>query len=222
MKGFKPLELGPDLKNIYGKLEGDELLILNEFHQSRGFRKIHIETGVFGSSFEILHAVFFPCPTYDLPIFGVDLVSVPKGVSAAIVDLSPVKKKLPENIEIELRKLNYPSFSCVRNLPDWGDIFSTFVQFITPLDSKEDELFLKLVDDFLAILMAHSASIDPDQIDCSLTKERYEGQLYYCKQQKRNDKTRDVLSRTFSAHWANEYIDKVLFDLPNLSKTLNN
>ena len=47
-----------------------------------------------------------------------------------------------------------------------------------------------------------------------MTKERYEGQLYYCNQQKRNDKTRDVLARTFGTYWANQYIEKVLFDLP--------
>ena len=214
MKGFNPLELSRDLKNIYGEIEGDELLIFNELNQAKGFRKIHIETGVFGSSLEILHAVFFPCITYDLPIFGVDLVSIPTGVSAAIVDLSPVRKKLPKNIENELMKLQYPSFSKVRNLPDWGDIFSPFVQFISPRDSKEYALFLKLVDQFLNILIDYSASIEPDPIDSSLTKDRFQGQLYYCKQQKRNDKTRDVLARTFGYHWANEYIEKVLFDSP--------
>ena len=214
LKGFNPLELSPDLENIYGELEGNKLLIINEFHQAQGFRKIHIETGVFGSSLEILHAVFFPFSTYDLPIFGVDLVSVPTGVSAAIVDLSPVRKKLPTPITNELSKLQYPSFSKVRNLPDWGDIFSDFVQFISPKDSTENELFLNLVSEFLNILINYSASIEPDPIDSSITKERYEGQLYYCKQQKRNDKTRDVLARTFGNHWANEYIEKVLFDTP--------
>ena len=119
-------------------------------------------------------------------------------------------------------KLQYPSFSRVRNLPDWGDIFSPFVQFISPRDSKEYALFLKLVDELLTILIDHSASIEPDPIESSVTKERYEGQLYYCKQQKRNDKTRDVLARSFGYHWANEYIEKVLFDSPNPYQELNN
>ncbi len=214
MKGFHPLELGPDLKNLYGEIEEDELLIFNEFHQAQGFRKIHIETGVFGSSLEILHAVFFPSPTYDLPIFGVDLVSVPTGVSAAIVDLSPVRAKLPTIIQNELMKLQYPRFSKVRKLPDWGDIFSNFVQFISPIDSKEDKLFLKLVDEFLNILIDYATSLEPDPNDSSITKQRYEGQLHYCNKQKLNDKTRDVLARTFGYHWANEYIEKVLFDSP--------
>ena len=41
---------------------------------------------------------------FDIPIFGVDIVSAPKGILAAIVDLSPVAKELPFNIRKELSK----------------------------------------------------------------------------------------------------------------------
>ena len=93
-------------------------------------------------------------------------------------------------------------------------IFSSFVQFITPVDPIEDDSFLKLVDQFLSILIDYADSIVPDPFDSPITQKRYEGQFYYCKQQKLNDKTRDVLARTFGSHWANEYIEKVLFDEP--------
>jgi len=210
----KPLELAPDLRNIYGKLGGDDLVIINELHQAKGFRKLHIETAALGSSLDILHAVFFPDPLFDLPIFGVDLVAVPGTISAAIVDLSPVGNSLPVFIENELFKLETPSFKSVRKIPEWGDIFSPYVQFISPRDSFENECFLNLVDQFLKILITYSVSIRADALNDPKTLERYRKQVYYCFQQKRNDKTRNVLAKIFGLDWANKYIDKVLFDSP--------
>ncbi|WP_241434007.1 MULTISPECIES: phycocyanobilin:ferredoxin oxidoreductase [unclassified Prochlorococcus] len=218
MTNVAPLELEPDLKNIYGKSEGDDLFIVNELNQARGFRKLHLETAKLGSSLEVLHAVFFPDPLFDLPIFGVDLVAVPGIISAAIVDLSPVSKSLPSAIDYDLSKLKFPSFKIVRELPEWGDIFSPYVQFVSPMNSNENKSFLNLVDSYLNILICYSASIDPQLHDDPRVSDRYNRQKYYCLQQKRNDKTRNVLAKTFGMPWANQYIDKVLFDLPSKSE----
>ncbi len=220
MTGVKPLELDPDLKNIYGKLDGEDFFIVNELHQARGFRKLHIETAELGPSLEILHAVFFPYPNFDLPIFGVDIVAVPKGISAAIVDLSPVGKKLPLFIETKLKQLEKPAFKKVRELPEWGNIFSSYVHFISPINSKENASFFNLVDEYLNILISHLDSINPETQNSLMTLERYERQRYYCFQQKQNEKTRDVLARLFGSHWANQYIEMVLFDSPNNNHTL--
>ncbi|AAP99863.1 MULTISPECIES: phycocyanobilin:ferredoxin oxidoreductase [Prochlorococcus] len=222
LTGVESLELAPDLKNIYGKTDGEDFFIFNELHQSRGFRKLHIETAVFEPSLEILHVVFFPDPAFDLPIFGVDLIAVPQGISAAIVDLSPVRDKLPRTIENQLAQIEIPSFEKVRKLPDWGDIFSSHVQFITPIGAEENGFFLDLVDKFLTILIDYSESIEPDLDDSPFTIERIEGQMYYCLQQKQNDKTRNVLAKAFSPNWANQYIEMVLFDMPVHTKNLDN
>ena len=107
-----------------------------------------------------------------------------------------------------------PKFVHVRELPEWGDIFSAHVQFVSPKDTQENTYFLELVEQFLQTLVNFSHLTFPDSYDSPLAIERYEGQLYYCHQQKLNDKTRKVLAKTFSPHWANEYIEKVLFDSP--------
>ena len=43
---------------------------------------------------------------------------------------------------------------------------------------------------------------------------RHRGQLSYCQQQKRNDKTRRVLEKAFNPEWADRYIEELLFDDP--------
>jgi len=70
----EPLYIDPKLSKIYSNLNKEELFIINEFYQAKGFRKIHLEVAKLGKSLEILHCVFFPDPCYELPIFGADLV----------------------------------------------------------------------------------------------------------------------------------------------------
>ena len=91
----EPLFIDPDFSKIYSNLNKEELFIINEFYQAKGFRKIHLEVAKLGKSLQILHCVFFPDPCYELPIFGADLVVNSNNISAAIVDLSPVGKHLP-------------------------------------------------------------------------------------------------------------------------------
>ncbi len=163
---------------------------------------------------EILHCIFFPDPKFDLPIFGVDVVATPKEISAAIVDLSPVVESLPRYIDEKLSNLNFSTFNKVRTLPGWASIFSSHVIFVSPQSISEINSFINLVDEYLSILISYSYMIKPDSPVSPITIDRYKGQKLYCHQQKLNDKTRNVLAKTFNPHWADQYIEMVLFDCP--------
>ena len=106
----KSLSFDQELSEIYSNLSKEELFIINEFYQSKGFRKIHLEVAKLGKSFQVLHCVFFPDPCFELPIFGVDLVISFNNISAAIVDLSPVWKEMPYDISSKIDLLDIPKF----------------------------------------------------------------------------------------------------------------
>ena len=216
MSDLCTLGLDPLFESVSGTLNGEDVFILNEVHRSKGLRKLHLEIAFLGDGLQILHCVFFPEPIFDLPVFGVDIVIGSGGVSAAIVDLSPVRNKLPDKIIYSLERLEKPSFKIKRDLPKWGDIFSSYVLFVRPTNSIEEELFLEMVDNYLGIFITSLEALEPEEIDCQLTTERYEGQISYCLNQKQNDKTRKVLEKAFSTEWTNRYIDEVLFDMPKL------
>ena len=158
--------------------------------------------------------MFFPDPRYDLPVFGADIVAGRGVVSAAIVDLSPVTGQLPEPVLRRLEALPRRSFSQERELPEWGTIFSPYVRFVRPADAAEEEQFIAVVVDFLEVLAAASREAEPQPIDHPDTVLRHQGQLSYCQQQKRNDKTRRVLEKAFNPQWADRYIEELLFDDP--------
>ena len=214
MQDLVLLEGDSEFINVKGELNGEELFINNEIHSSRGLRRIHLEVARLGAGLEILHCVFFPEPTFDLPIFGVDVVSGTTGISAAIVDLSPVSETLPLWIASQLADMNIPFFKKQRELPEWGTIFSKYVQFIRPDGKDEEDSFLELVDHFLNILVGSLSNLKPDSCDSISTYERLNMQRVYCLQQTRNDKTRNVLAKAFSPQWAERYIEKFLFEIP--------
>ena len=208
----EPLIIDSKSRRIYSNINNDELFIVNEFYRAKGFRKIHFEVAKLGKSLQILHCVFFPDSRYDLPIFGADLVVNSNNISAAIVDLSPVGNHLPHYLISQMKSLNVPEFKESGKLPEWGFIFSPYVCFIRPVDFLEEKLFLKLIDQYLSLLLDLLVIVKNNEINSLDTMNRLNYQKRYCLNQKRNDKTRSILTNFFGSSWADEYIDKILFD----------
>lgn len=209
-----PLEIAADLEAISGSLDGEALFIRNELRQCLGLRKLHLETARLGAGLQILHCVLFPDPRFDLPVFGADIVAGPAGVSAAIVDLSPVSGCLPEGIATALASRTPRPYSQPRELPPWGEIFSPYVRFVRPASPEEECWFVDEVAGVLHVLADAIKATSPQAVDHPATVSRWHGQLRYCKQQKQNDKTRRVLEKAFNPEWANRYIEELLFDDP--------
>jgi phycocyanobilin:ferredoxin oxidoreductase len=213
---LSPHQLPKGLGYVEGKLEGEKLTIENSCYQSPQFRKMHLELAKVGTNLDILHCVMFPRPNYPLPMFGCDLVAGKAGISAAIADLSPTnsQRSLSSAYQQYLAQNNNLNFSQVRELPDWGDIFSEFCLFIRPSDSAEEQKFISRVGEFLDIHCQQSLIVDP--VSKAEEKLYLEGQRYYCTKQQQNDKTRRVLEKAFGVEWAETYMTSVLFDLPNI------
>jgi phycocyanobilin:ferredoxin oxidoreductase len=211
---LEPVAIAADLEAISGSLDGEDLFIRNEVHRCRGLRKLHLETARLGAGLQILHCVFFPDPRFDLPVFGADIVAGRGGVSAAIVDLSPVGDALPEPVAAALAARPSPPFRQPRELPGWGEIFSPHVLFVRPDGPEEEGWFVDVVANTLGVLAAATEAATPQGFDDPATVARWQGQLRYCRQQKKNDKTRRVLEKAFSPEWADRYIEELLFDDP--------
>lgn len=202
-----------DLGYVEGTLEGEQLTIENYCYQTSQFRKLHLELAKVGNTLDILHCVMFPHVAFHLPIFGVDIVAGRGGISAAIVDLSPVSsdRTLPSEYEISLRSLPSTPFTQPRTLPTWGNIFSEFCLFIRPINSQEEMTFFDQVIQYLSIHCQLACQAIPVQ---SFEEQVLiaSGQHHYCLQQQQNDKTRRVLERAFGTEWADRYLKTMLFD----------
>lgn len=209
---LSPYPLPAELGYVEGRLEGERLTIENRCFQTPQFRKLHLELAKVGANLDILHCVMFPHPDYALPMFGTDLVGGRGQISAAIADLSPVSadRTLPEGYQTQLQQLAAPNFSQPRDLPEWGDIFSSFCLFVRPANPAEESTFVARVKDFLTIhcQQAIATAPTPDRRAEILARQKY-----YCTKQQQNDKTRRVLEKAFGNDWAHHYMTTVLFDI---------
>jgi len=212
---LSPYKIPEGLGYVEGKLEGERLVIENTCYETPQFRKLHLELAKVGSNLDILHCVMFPRAEYGLPIFGADLVgSTKSGISAAIIDLSPVtpNRILAPAYTAELKALPPHNFSQVRAVPEWGDIFSPFCLFIRPGDPTEEAAFLVRVEQYLAIHCRQAIASQPEAPNTYLP-----GQQYYCYKQQQNDKTRRVLEKAFGEAWADTYMTQMLFDVQQVA-----
>ena len=203
------------LPNVHPIVEKDGLTIRNRMFKSPELRKIHIEEAEMGG-IKILHCVFFPDPHYALPIFGCDIVSNGKAVTAAIVDVSPVYG-VGEEFYREIRDLsNKFTFSGRRALPLWGDeIFSPYCKFTRLTEEIDKANFYCIVLLYLKEYRDRVLSTKRDTFWVDVMK-RIDDQTWYCKSQKRNDKTRGILKSWFDEEFANMYMNEVLFDEPDI------
>ena len=211
LDNLQTLKIDPNLTNIISNEIGRELIIENEFHKAKGFRKLHIEVAEFSKNLKILHCVFFPDPKFDIPIFGMDLVKINDIVSAAIVDLSPASKNQGLKYEKLLNEVDKSSFTSLREIPNWGEIFSKNVFFASLKSKSEKNDFCRVVDQYLSILIKLSKEAKPEINEANI-QERIDYQKNYCVQQMKNEKTSMVLLKYFDEKWVNNYIKTVLFD----------
>ena len=211
LENLKSIKVDPNLTNIISNEKGRELYIENEFHKAKGFRKLHIEVAEFSKNLKILHCVFFPDPKFDIPIFGMDLVKINDIVSAAIVDLSPASHNQAIKYENLLSEVDKSSFTSLREIPNWGEIFSKNVFFASLKSKSEKNAFCKVVDEYLSILIKLTKEAKPEFKD-EIIQERIDYQKNYCVQQMKNEKTSMVLLKYFDEKWVNNYIKTVLFD----------
>jgi phycocyanobilin:ferredoxin oxidoreductase len=210
---LSPYQVPTDLGYVEGSLEGERLIIENHCYQAPQFRKLHLELARIGNAIDILHCVMFPNPEYALPIFGTDLVGGRAGISAAIVDLSPVNgdRSLPPAYQAALSQLDTYPFTQPRELPPWGNIFSDFCLFVRPTTPAEEDAFLEHVQSFLTLHCQFACATAPLNSPIEVAKVRA-GQQHYCQQQQQNDKTRRILEKSFGSEWAERYMTTMLFD----------
>ena len=211
---LRVLNIPRGMERVRGAMDGAAVQIHNCCFRARGLRKLHLEVASLGPGLNILHAVMFPDPCWDLPIFGSDLVTARGQVTAAVLDLSPTGDELPAAFRQQLQELSPPRFSQPRQLPHWGDIFSPWVHFVKPTSPSEEATFLQLAATYLELITTGISRCRPDPPHHPASLNRQLAQIRYCRQQQCNDKTRRVLAKAFGNDWADDYIRQVLFDEP--------
>ncbi|CAM9441805.1 unnamed protein product [Ascophyllum nodosum] len=174
---------------------------------------------------QVLNFVIFPDPSYDLPIFGADLVSLP-GVHLVCIDLQPARdgqtlgdgNLMPCTIPLcPSRLLSFRRHA--KGLPWGGELPDAARKYFSPsclwskMDPKQpvEEKALNAMMDYLREFLRLVASAEAEGTDSALAKLT-EGQADYCNYRRVNDPARGMLTRFYGAEWTEAVIEGILFD----------
>lgn len=210
LPNIEELDVDDEFKEVYKETQDGRLTIENDMHMCTGLRKVHMEIASLGP-LDILHCIWYPDPEFDLPIFGADIIANKNIVTAAITDISPVDDLCHPIYEDIADISRYYSFRHNREIPAWGTIFSPYCKFARLDDDHEIDTFCHVVDEYLD---AFVGAVWKSTMDSCGAEQRWVAQSNYCSNQKKNDKTRKILENYFGTRWADQYINKVLFDGP--------
>jgi phycocyanobilin:ferredoxin oxidoreductase len=191
------------LPAAYRELKSPLMHIRNATFSSDIFRKVHVEYVTMNPSLEIVHHTAFPKPWFDIPILGMDVIFRGGVPSMVIADLSSDQHRDPWIGLIPQLMEFYDMSGSPRDLPEWGRrIFSEECLFVD--DPSPDVL-----NALLHLRASYAAG-------CAICKHhtRNVSQYHteYCMQQRKNKKTRGLLTAAFGWDVATQYMRDVMFD----------
>jgi phycoerythrobilin:ferredoxin oxidoreductase len=189
--------------------------------KSTPLRHIRAAYLITDSGTAVLNFVAFPHVNVDIPVFSIDLVSLPGG-HLVFIDLQPAAP-LSENPELER---HYEGLDKVlsryqdKGLPWGGDLPVEVQPFCSPccLWSKvQDE---KVVEDLaftaaLEYLSHYLVLVNAAQADVAAPRRQAlsEGHLAYGRYRRDKDPAKFMLQRFFGEEWTTAVLSDVLYDL---------
>jgi len=172
----------------------------------------------YGEGYDIFNFVALPWSYYDLPILGIDIVSLPGGLLAA-VDFQPLIYDDKSYFQEKSYSLYSKKFKDIQNsLPPGGDMPKAAMQFFSPYalwtrippnDNRLD-IVANAVDTYVdayALLLKDSKKID----DTILIKKRQDNMKTYLNYRIENDPAKNMLNGAFGIDWTKKCIQSCFF-----------
>lgn len=216
-----PIPAGFEQKSAFtgkGKRQS-EVLTTSHGYQTPKFRQIRAAHVEGGEALQVLNFVIFPHPTYDLPFFGADLVTLPGGHLIAI-DMQPLFRDEP-SYQTKYTEPVMPIFKRhQQHLPWGGDFPEEAQQFFSPafiwtrpsdtevVETQVFDCFKDYLDLYIDFVQRAEAISNPNELARIL-----QAQLAYLRYRAEKDPARGMLTRFYGPEWTEEYIHGFLFDL---------
>ena len=205
----------------------EEVLTTSYAFQSLKLRQIRAAHVQGGKSLQVLNFVIFPQPTYDLPFFGADLVTLPGGHLIAL-DMQPLFRDEP-TYQAKYTEPILPIFKQHQQHLEWGGDFPQEAQpffspaFLWTRPQKTEIVQTKVFAAFKDYLQAYLDFVEqaePIRENKEL-EEVLQAQRRYLAYRAEKDPARGMFTRLYGEEWTEEYIHGFLFDLERKLTTVH-
>jgi phycoerythrobilin:ferredoxin oxidoreductase len=220
---LEPYPIPPGFESketITGKGKRQETVITTSYafksSKLRQIRAAHVQGG---NSLQVLNFVIFPQPTYDLPFFGADLVTLPGGHLIAL-DMQPLFRDDPV-YQAKYTEPILPLFHSHQQYLEWGGDFPEEAKpFFSPaflwtrpqareiVQTRVFEAFKDYLHAYLDFVEQAKPIKEREKLDAIL-----QAQKNYIDYRAAKDPARGMFTRLYGSEWTEEYIHGFLFDL---------
>jgi phycoerythrobilin:ferredoxin oxidoreductase len=205
---------------ITGKGKRQETVLTTSYafksDKLRQIRAAHVQGG---NSLQVLNFVIFPQPSYDLPFFGADLVTLPGGHLIAL-DMQPLFRDDPA-YQAKYTEPILPIFHSHQQYLEWGGDFPEEAKpFFSPaflwtrpqatevVETRVFDAFKDYLQAYLDFVAQAQVIKDKDKLEAIL-----QAQKNYIDYRAAKDPARGMFTRLYGTEWTEEYIHGFLFDL---------
>lgn len=194
--------------------------VVVEAYSAPKFRQIRSALVTTTGPTQVLNFVMYPDPSYDLPIFGVDLVSLPGG-HIICIDFQPAApiSEHPQLLK-HYDEVKHISKKWSELLPSGGDLPKGVADYFSPhviWSRAKDSQIVDTVgkDALLEYLKCYlnAAEAATKVGDSSFLQVLEAGHISYSRYRRINDPGRGMLGYLFGVEWTEDLIENVLFDL---------
>ena len=178
---------------------------------------------VFGDGIiSVMNLVLSPSNKFELPFFGADFVSLPKGYLLAL-DLQPVLNDDKRHTDFVWDKLIPLHAYWQAKLPEGGEIPPSARKYFSPgflwtrlplgieSDRLVDQVLFQAYKEYLNLYI--SLVNEAEKVDIDRANTLSKGQRDYFLYRAMNDPARGMLTRFYGKEWTESYIHNVLFKM---------
>jgi hypothetical protein len=188
----------------------------NTLFGATAFRRAHVELFEVPGLFAVCHVCIIPHTCDEAPIFGFDMIAGRAQATGIFLDFSPVTARTPTPALCNVVSRDARAgFRHHRQRPEWGSIFSDDFFAIRPVNWNETcsavALANSALDYFLLCVQENSSARGGMKASDPFVLQ---GQSAYAQAQRQNPHTLRMLARLVGAEPARNFIDEILFPLP--------
>eukprot|EP00566_Odontella_aurita_P000837 CAMPEP_0113546826 /NCGR_PEP_ID=MMETSP0015_2-20120614/12017_1 /TAXON_ID=2838 /ORGANISM="Odontella" /LENGTH=378 /DNA_ID=CAMNT_0000447315 /DNA_START=258 /DNA_END=1394 /DNA_ORIENTATION=+ /assembly_acc=CAM_ASM_000160 len=221
LTNLRPIEHCSDGSDFgFNENEKKKARIVNHCYASDEYRKIRMTYYDAGDNTQVFNSVWYPDPSYNLPVLGIDLLAFNRKKYLAIVDFQPLHEveddhAVPFEHLLQPIKDEYDSLKGRMSSKFYDETQFFSKQMLFARFEDEDVVDEDLLPAFQRYVKTHVDMLNGVEADMSLSSQEavLERQQAYDTYSAERDPATGLFAAMFGKEWADDFVFDFLFSL---------
>lgn len=212
--GGRPAPVAQRWAEQEGELRGEPAVIYGHAWETDVLCWFRVSLLEGGARARVFSALGLPRATYDLPLFGAEIVVIKGAVTVVALDWMPLFADSAHVNDLAPIRQRHDAFPPGGELPPWAaEAFSPHALFSRPREAVAEGRIVAAYGDYLGGYLALCAGARPAGTPAATLA----AQRAYCRSHFTNDPGANMLANIFGAEWSEAYAREFLFRTPTVA-----